>query len=341
MAYTPTVWKNGEFPPIDAEHLNKIEQGIADAVSVTPQTLTNEQKAQARGNIGAGPDSAVLYTPQALTNEQKAQARTNIGADTVQGAVLYTPQTLTNEQKAQARTNIGADAVQGAVLYTPQTLTSEQKVQALQNISAAPGWYGLGGGAHFLTAADNLDNFPQAGWYGWHESVPQNGLFQFCSCLVLNCGNELVTHQILYTADSYELRRMYNGGAGGWHPWEWVDPPMNPGDEYRTTERYRGKPVYKKLVHLGTLGSGGKKEFYPFGENYVAGDYNVFSVEFHLSNFESDGGWTMTLPHIDSTTQQTVVEAQWTGTRVEFYVSTNELADYHGFALMKYTKATD
>lgn len=31
MAYTPTVWKNGEFPPIDAEHLNKIEQGIANS----------------------------------------------------------------------------------------------------------------------------------------------------------------------------------------------------------------------------------------------------------------------------------------------------------------------
>lgn len=56
MAYTPTVWKNGEFPPIDAEHLNKIEQGIADAVSVTPQSLTDDQKSQARGNIGAAPD---------------------------------------------------------------------------------------------------------------------------------------------------------------------------------------------------------------------------------------------------------------------------------------------
>lgn len=55
MAYTPTVWKNGEFPPIDAEHLNKIEQGIADAVSVTPQTLSDEQKSQARGNINAAP----------------------------------------------------------------------------------------------------------------------------------------------------------------------------------------------------------------------------------------------------------------------------------------------
>ncbi len=53
MAYTPTVWKNGEFPPIDAEHLNKIEQGITDAVSVTPQTLIDGQKAQARDNIGA------------------------------------------------------------------------------------------------------------------------------------------------------------------------------------------------------------------------------------------------------------------------------------------------
>lgn len=53
MAYTPTVWKNGEFPPIDAEHLNKIEQGIADAVSVTPQSLTDDQKTQARGNIEA------------------------------------------------------------------------------------------------------------------------------------------------------------------------------------------------------------------------------------------------------------------------------------------------
>lgn len=53
MAYEKTVWVNGQAPALDAEHLNKIEQGIADAVSITPQTLTNEQKAQARGNISA------------------------------------------------------------------------------------------------------------------------------------------------------------------------------------------------------------------------------------------------------------------------------------------------
>lgn len=53
MAYEKTVWVNGQAPALDAEHLNKIEQGIADAVSVTPQTLSEEQKAQARTNINA------------------------------------------------------------------------------------------------------------------------------------------------------------------------------------------------------------------------------------------------------------------------------------------------
>lgn len=53
MAYEKTVWVNGQAPALDADHLNKIEQGIADAVSVAPQNLTDEQKAQARGNISA------------------------------------------------------------------------------------------------------------------------------------------------------------------------------------------------------------------------------------------------------------------------------------------------
>lgn len=67
---------------------------------------------------GGSAEGAVLYTPQTLTEEQKAQARTNIGAaapgeggsGSAEGAVLYTEQTLTTEQKAQARANIGAAA---------------------------------------------------------------------------------------------------------------------------------------------------------------------------------------------------------------------------------------
>lgn len=72
MAYEKTVWVNGQAPAIDADHLNKIEQGIADAVSVTPQTLSDEQKAQARENIwaakgGLATDWADIPTPSGET----------------------------------------------------------------------------------------------------------------------------------------------------------------------------------------------------------------------------------------------------------------------------------
>ena len=79
---------------------------------------------------GGSVKSAVLYIPQTLTEEQKAQVRSNIGAmgiylgsgdmpencnvqidpdgDVFGDVLLYTKQTLTEEQKAQARANIGA-----------------------------------------------------------------------------------------------------------------------------------------------------------------------------------------------------------------------------------------
>ena len=60
----------------------------------------------------SGSDDAVKYTEQSLTSEQQAQARENIGAaastDIPTDAVKYTAQTLTAAQKSQARQNIGA-----------------------------------------------------------------------------------------------------------------------------------------------------------------------------------------------------------------------------------------
>ena len=38
-----------------------------------------------------------------------------------------------------------------------------------------------------------------------------------------------------------------------WLPFEWVNPPLNLGVEYRTTERYQGKPVYVQSINFGTL----------------------------------------------------------------------------------------
>ena len=47
------------------------------------------------------------------------------------------------------------------------------------------------------------------------------------------------------------MERVHSSGT--WYPWEWVNPPMVLGVEYRTTERYQRKPVYCKLVNFGKL----------------------------------------------------------------------------------------
>lgn len=41
-----------------------------------------------------------------------------------------------------------------------------------------------------------------------------------------------------------------------WQPFEWEHPPMQLGVEYRTVERYNGKPVYVKAVNIGELSTG-------------------------------------------------------------------------------------
>ena len=46
MAYTPTIWKDGEAPAINAENLNKIEQGIANTDTAASQALDAAQKAE-------------------------------------------------------------------------------------------------------------------------------------------------------------------------------------------------------------------------------------------------------------------------------------------------------
>ena len=52
MSYEKQTWVDGTTP-LDAEHLNHMEAGIASAVQTTSQTLPEEQKSQARTNIDA------------------------------------------------------------------------------------------------------------------------------------------------------------------------------------------------------------------------------------------------------------------------------------------------
>lgn len=58
--------------------------------------------------------------------------------------------------------------------------------------------------------------------------------------------------RLTYVLTGYVAVAIYNYG---WSEWDWVNPPMTLGVQYRTTERYLGRVVYAKLVSFGALPS--------------------------------------------------------------------------------------
>lgn len=255
MAYEKTVWVNGQAPALDADHLNKMEQGIADAVSVTPQTLSDGQKAQARENIGA-----------------------------------------------------------------------------------APGGFGLGDDATLISADTDLNSITKNGWYQFSDApihAPtnnQDGWASGYSALFVNSRNSGVVTQTIFcsnTASVYgcQIKRVFV--ADKWYPWEWVNPPMDSGIEYRTTERYQGKPVYAKLVDCGTVPAQGTYKDFVFSPD-------VNSVV-SISAYSPQRGTT--LPYYDANGVRYSITSH--GAAVTIWNYSESLLDTDVRALIKYTKTTD
>lgn len=165
-------------------------------------------------------------------------------------------QSLTDEQKAQARANIGADTVQGAVLYTPQSLTDGQKTQARGNIGAAPDGYGLG-----TVESKQISSWDDAIANGWYSGPAPAGIGSGSLWGRVDALSAGYAIQTIYSDTDIAVAQRFRIG-GTWKPWEWVNPPMALGVEYRTTERYMGKPVYCQLVDFGTLPNNSSKGLY-------------------------------------------------------------------------------
>lgn len=65
------------------------------------------------------------------------------------------------------------------------------------------------------------------------------------------------TIYITISGEVTELIRNTLDNGANWSEWEWKNPPMTAGVEYRTTERRNGMPVYvKKETSIGALAGG-------------------------------------------------------------------------------------
>ncbi len=116
------------------------------------------------------------------------------------------------------------------------------------NGAYAPSGYGLGTAG---TEIDSWNNAVKNGYYISGVDGPITG--SYFQGLVVNYGNEIIVQKVwqtwgnaLYSAERRKI-------DGTWTHWEWVNPPMVAGTEYRTTERYKGSAVYKKVNSNGDV----------------------------------------------------------------------------------------
>lgn len=105
------------------------------------------------------------------------------------------------------------------------------------NVATTPGFYYLSG--------SNCKNHP-SGFYGAAYGV-----------MLVEKRNGDIYQTVKYRgyiAVRYSIRDENDiNNVSSWTPWEYVNPPMEAGVEYRTTERYQGNTVFTKLVDFGPL----------------------------------------------------------------------------------------
>ena len=126
-----------------------------------------------------------------------------------------------------------------------------------------------------LSADDDLDLVLNNGWYDWLSGkAPANApsgaaTGSMYSMRVFSRGYACIQECCDTTTNRGCIiqRTLNDDGAT---QWEWINPPMLVGYEFRTTERYNGKPVYMKLVNFGALPANSTKSmtvsgmYYPF-----------------------------------------------------------------------------
>ena len=113
---------------------------------------------------------------------------------------------------------------------------------------------------------------------------------------------------------------------------EWINPPMVLGEEYRTTERYNGKPVYAKVVDIGSLPNEASKTV----------SHNISNVEDIVDargSARTTGGSVVFLPSSAGS-----LETAWNigvTERSIFVVTNADRTNWQGSVLVKVIKTTD
>ncbi len=229
---------------------NYTDIGAESAVSVSGNEIVVEMIAQMLANYGVGTVCIVIHTAVG-----KQLGTWNI-------PYMVEPLPGMGSAAAQAYFTAFSKAVEN-LAYPDASLSAAGKAADAAAVGTAlagkaPAGYGLGsGGVRF--DVNNIDNMKLNGWFytttpnGYYiGTVPIFYLYMRVDSWQDADGRYIVSQTIYY--DYSLIQRVAINDV--WGEWEWFNPPMTPGVEYRTTERWNGKAVYTRIIETGALTNG-------------------------------------------------------------------------------------
>ena len=208
----------------------------------------------------------------------------------------------------------------------------EDKATTLANIGAAPAGYGLGGYSTWLGDSVDIDTIVNAGWYAFGQNnTSPNKPYTLGNLFVLARATETTCTQIFSTRSAnYSILAIRSMHSGAWGEWEWINPPMQEGVEYRTTERYlNAYPIYTMFTTFGALPNATEKYYQPLPANCWVTDFTGYAIN-------STTGYSIPLTpghygiqYMGSTASS---GALWVST-------TTDMSSWYGYFVVKYFKA--
>lgn len=203
------------------------------------------------------------------------------------------------------------------------TVCETDKLNAKANkTDVAPAGYGLGENCIYV---ETIDEITKNGYYKFEASAGHETGTYVCHAVV----NGNIIH-LTGWLNGYILHRTKSGGV--WGKWEWENPPMQPSQEYRTTERYEGKPVYAKLLYFGSLPNATYRTVKPGITNC--------ELIIHCAVATSNG---ILLPYLDKAASQQNYQmyVRVAGIDGVTIYGQNDYSHLTATVLLKYTKTTD
>lgn len=227
--------------------------GDRSAFTVEGSTVIVELIAQMTVNAGTGAMCLVL----------SANDGTQLGLWNVIYTVEYVPGMGSEAAGSYytALSELARQAIDAAATFETDTTLSvsgkaaDSAAAGVALAGKAPAGYGLGGSG---TSVLDLNTATGSGFYAW-SSDSLNTPFSYGMGMTINRFDsryvQLAFEPVM--GHAYSQIAVRYGYNGEWYDWEWVNPPMIFGVEYRTTKRHNGKVVYTKRMNFGNLPASG------------------------------------------------------------------------------------